>query len=469
MAKTRRPLLGFILSICMLSACGGNEVSNSSGSSTTELSFSTDAPTTMTVGETVAFADSLIGSEEAVTWAVDDPLIAEIDTSGNLKGLRNGVVEVRAISTEDSSNKATLYVTVSNRTGITVNVTQSVSTLKVGSTAQFKASVEGDSDSLGVTWYSSNTALAKVDATGLVTARQVGKVVITASSNANPEAKYNVSLEIQADDSGNTSSGEIESKNGYKLVFEDSFEGNWLNSNNWEVMQGDGSNYTGAGWGNGEQEFYRAENLKPVDGILNITAKRADSNKNKGMPYTSGRIRSYKKVAFAYGRIEAKISCPFGNGLWPAFWMLPDTEGLSTYGGWPNSGEIDIMEAKGRVKYSVDGTIHFADTNGDATYTNGTYVMPDNEDINGYHVYAVEWDEGQIRWYVDDQLYFTADATKNTWTMKTGTGTFPAPFDKPFHLLLNLAVGGNYDGYKMPSENEVPAVMKIDYVKWYQK
>ena len=150
--------------------------------------------------------------------------------------------------------------------------------------------------------------------------------------------------------------------------------------------------------------------------------------------------------------------------------MLPDFNDNNNYGGWPNSGEIDIMEAKGRIKYSIDGTLHYADENGEHTYNYGSYDFPLGEDITGFHTYAVEWEEGEIRMYCDsdDVPYKVFNSEQNKWPIKPGND-FPAPFDKNFHILLNMAVGGNYDGNRMPDLSDLPARMKVDYVKWYKK
>lgn len=457
MSKTTRRIYPLLAGAAIaLVSCGGNTTSS------VALEISSDTPTSMIVGESAQAKASL----SSVTWKGDDELVATVTSDGKITALRSGVFTLSATDKNDATKSVTSYVSVANDTKIAVTLSKKTTTLAVGSSFQFAASVANDSTNAGVGWQVNNDALATIDETGLLKVSHLGagKLVVTAYSKANPDKYVNAVLTLSG-----TEPGGLETADGYSLIFEDDFLGGRLNSNNWEPMTGDGSAYdVVSGWGNEEKEFYRADNIKLLDGTMLTTAKKANSAINKGMPYTSGRIRSKGKVAYRYGRIEAKLSNPFGNGLWPAFWMLPETEGTNAYGGWPNSGEIDIMEAKGRVKYSVDGTIHYAMSDGQATYNFGTYVFPTGEDINGSHVYAVEWDEQAIRWYCDGNLFHTCDSA-NPWTIKDGTGAFPAPFDKAFHIIFNLAVGGNYDGNKMPSSSEVPARLKVDYVKWFQK
>jgi len=264
---------------------------------------------------------------------------------------------------------------------------------------------------------------------------------------------------------GGNTSVDKSTNSGWQLVWSDEFDGDSLNAANWNIQTGDGTEYGIPGWGNNEQEWYQGDNISVSDGNLVITAREEASN---GYPYTSGRLRTNNKVDITYGRIEARIQVPAGQGLWSAFWMLPTD---SQYGGWASGGEIDIMEAvnPGLSENVVHGTIHY----GMAWPLNvsaGHHYEVDLTD--GFHEYAVEWEQGEIRWYVDGVHYHTVTAD-HWWSYFYGglesgyTSPANAPFDQDFHILLNLAVGGNWPGN--PDENTVfPAQMLVDYVRVYE-
>ena len=188
--------------------------------------------------------------------------------------------------------------------------------------------------------------------------------------------------------------------------------------------------------------------------MLVITAR--DESQGR-LNYTSARIHTRDRFAFKYGRIEARIRLPGGQGLWPAFWLLPQDD---VYGAWAASGEIDIMEAVNLGASggnSVFGTIHYGGEWPDNVSAGTEYVVP--TDASGeFHTYALEWDPTEMRWYVDDILY----AMQNSWS--TTTSPFPAPFDQPFYILLNVAVGGDFPG-NPNSSTEFPVTMEVDYVR----
>jgi len=192
------------------------------------------------------------------------------------------------------------------------------------------------------------------------------------------------------------------------------------------------------------------------NGMLVITAREEFSNSKN---YTSARINTRDRFAFRYGRIEARIRLPGGQGLWPAFWLLPQDD---VYGTWAASGEIDIMEAVNlgvAANNSVHGTLHYGGQWPNNVFTGSEYVVATDATAE-FHVYALEWDATEIRWYVDDVLY----ATQNSWS--TTGAPFPAPFDQHFHILLNVAVGGNWPG--APDASTVfPVTMEVDYVRVY--
>ena len=243
----------------------------------------------------------------------------------------------------------------------------------------------------------------------------------------------------------------------YTLVWNDEFDGTSLNESNWSYMYGDGSNYGNPGWGNGEAQFYTKNNTRVQNGQLIITAKAESLG---GKNYTSSRLRTAGKVYTTYGRIEASISLPAIAGMWPAFWMLPESD--TPYGGWAAGGEIDIMEAKGRVNTSTSGALHFGEV-GRSTYISNNQTFP-NQTFEGFHVYAIEWEEHEIRWYVDDRLFMICSSDQ-WWSANSDRDT--APFDVDFHILLNMAVGGHFDGYTLPPEGFESAEMCVDYVRIY--
>ncbi len=246
--------------------------------------------------------------------------------------------------------------------------------------------------------------------------------------------------------------------NGYTLMWEDDFDGDELDLSSWNYE------YHEPGWVNNELQEYTDsdDNIYLEDGKLIIQALKKEVGSE--VTYTSGRINTKDKHDYKYGKFEVRAKVPNGKGFLPAFWMMPTDENL--YGQWPKCGEIDIMEVLGDETDTVHGTLHFGEPH---TSTEGTYELVNGDFSSDFHVYSCEWEPGEIRFYVDGTLYYT----ENDWfTKRDGFGeiTYPAPFDQPFYLILNLAVGGNWPGN--PDEDAVfgeNARFVIDYVKAYQK
>jgi beta-glucanase (GH16 family) len=237
------------------------------------------------------------------------------------------------------------------------------------------------------------------------------------------------------------------------LVWSDEFDGTTLNTGKWGYDIGNGCPSL-CGWGNGELEYYtdREENVKLEGGNLIITALEESY---EGSDFTSGKILTRGLVSFSSGRMEASIKLPQGQGLWPAFWMLPEE---NTYGGWPLSGEIDIMEMLGQETNTSHGTIHYGGSWPFNMYTGESYNSPVPL-IDDFHIYAVEWNATSIDWYVDDVLFSSK--------LPSSLGNMPWRFDQDFYLILNVAVGGYWPGY--PDEStSFPQTMEVDYVRVYQ-
>ncbi|GAA5038512.1 hypothetical protein GCM10011506_36390 [Marivirga lumbricoides] len=226
----------------------------------------------------------------------------------------------------------------------------------------------------------------------------------------------------------------------WQLVWQDEFT-NGIGPD-WVFETGNG------GWGNNELQYYRSQNATVQNGNLVITAKQENFG---GSNYTSARMKTQGRKSFKYGRIEARMALPSGQGLWPAFWMLGSN---ITSVGWPACGEIDIMEHVNTAP-EVHGTIHWRDHNGD--YANyGGYT---NTNVGAYHVYSVEWNQNAIRWFIDGQQYHVVDISNGV------NGT--SEFQNNFFILLNLAVGGNWPGFSIDN-GALPAQMLVDYVRVYQ-
>lgn len=263
-------------------------------------------------------------------------------------------------------------------------------------------------------------------------------------------------------------SGKVpQTKGNWKLVWNDEFNGKKIDETKWGFQLGTGSQYGLEGWGNNELQYYTKENASVKKGNLVIEARKESKG---GMAYTSSRIRTMtedEQILYAptFGRIEARIQVPAGNGIWPAFWMLP---AVDKYGVWAASGEIDIMEIKGRLPNRAYGTVHFGQAWPGNKNTGSMYKFPDENDARTFHEYALEWEPGALRWYVDDNLFYE---TSSFYALDSEGNEFeyPAPFDVPFYIVLNLAVGGAFDDYRTPSDYEVPAQMLVDYVRVYEK
>lgn len=244
---------------------------------------------------------------------------------------------------------------------------------------------------------------------------------------------------------------------GYNLLWSDEFNGATLDEEIWsrEVRF--------PGWTNNELQEYTnsADNSFLRDGMLVL--KGIKTQKDGEDYYTSGKINSMSKAQFTYGKVVARAKVPEGQGLWPAIWMMPQDEGF--YGQWPKCGEIDIMEVLGSSPQKAYGTVHYgvphSEQQGFVELTDGTFA-------SDFHEYSVEWEPGEMRWYIDDKLYltvndwFSAPEGEDEWA-------FPAPFNQPFFVQLNLAIGGLWPGNPDETTDFSKAEFEVDYVRVYQK
>ena len=237
------------------------------------------------------------------------------------------------------------------------------------------------------------------------------------------------------------------------LVFEEDFSGSELDMSIWSYDIGDGSDQGIAGWGNDELQTYtdRPENIKVEDGKLIITARQESFD---GAGYTSARILTKEKLTQQYGRIEARMKMPWGRGLWPAFWMLgEDIDEV----GWPLTGEIDIMEYRGQDPTIVHASVHGPGYSAGQAITKTYNLVNDRLDTD-FHIFGIEWGEDFINFYVDDFLY-------SRTTPEDVTGAWV--FNKPFYLLINMAVGGTFVG-SPNSETQFPQTLEVDYVRIFE-
>lgn len=247
----------------------------------------------------------------------------------------------------------------------------------------------------------------------------------------------------------------------WKLVWSDEFNSNQIDRTKWNFALG------GIGFGNNELEYYtdRPQNASVENGSLIIKAVKEPY---MSCSYTSAKMTTQRKAFWTYGRFEIRAKLPSGKGIWPAFWLMPEDweSPNSEYGGWPSCGEADIMELIGSDPSTVFGTLHYGVP---WTHTGGSNTLPAGMSFSDdYHIFALEWEPGEFRWYVDGRLYLT----QNSWFGRRETEayeyTYPAPFDRDFFLQLNLAVGGNWPG-SPGSNTRFPQTLAIDYVRVYRK
>lgn len=243
-----------------------------------------------------------------------------------------------------------------------------------------------------------------------------------------------------------------QSYEGYSLLWQDEFEGTALSAD-WVYEIGDGCPNL-CGWGNNELQYYRRENATLKDGYLIIQAKQEEFG---GKNYTSTRLKTQGKKSFTFGRIDIRAVLPKGQGIWPAFWMLGES---ITDINWPASGEIDIMElvggdANGRNN-TVHGTIHY-DENGTYRYTGGKHTLSEGIFNDNFRVFSIVWDAEKIVWLLDNVEFHREDISP----------AYMDEFRKPFFLLVNLAIGGNWPG--SPDATTIfPQQLVVDYIRIFQ-
>lgn len=261
-----------------------------------------------------------------------------------------------------------------------------------------------------------------------------------------------------------------ELKNQWVQVWADEFNGDSLDRSKWAHEE------NGYGGGNNERQFYSTEPKCTVvkDGLLNINLFKEPHTTTDGktQPYKSARIRTLYRGDWKYGRFEVRAKLPSGEGIWPAVWMLPTN---SPYGTWAAGGEIDIIESRGSEVDRTIGTLHFGGTWPKNKYKGGNYKFPGKNAAEDFHVYAVEWEKDEIRWFVDGVKWQTIK--KEEWDSAAAPDSPTAPFDQPFHLIINLAADGHFFSGGDPAkrqttdnlkDSDFPQTMQIDYVRVFQ-
>lgn len=270
----------------------------------------------------------------------------------------------------------------------------------------------------------------------------------------------------------------------WTLVWADEFEGSELDRSKWDYDIGNGFydyrvHAWVPGWGNEELQYYTAEraNVEVRDSCVHL---RAIKESLHGCGYTSGRLKTRRRDGSAlftkqFGRFEFRARVPHGKGLWPALWMLPQDD---AYGGWAASGEIDVMEIVGEKPGECLGSVHFGSTFPKRELVTHVHKIPNGGTVADFHVYAVEWEPGEIRWLFDGETWATQSFWWSSSVTRNGKGVvarsardlnpWPAPFDQPFYLLMNVAVGGNFPGAPNAA-TRFPAELIVDYVRVYDR
>ncbi len=270
----------------------------------------------------------------------------------------------------------------------------------------------------------------------------------------------------------------------WKLVWRDEFEGDEVDATKWDFDIGNGffdyrTHTWIAGWGNEELQYYtrEPENVFVKSSLLTIRAMKESLH---GCGYSSARLKTRTRDGTSlfsklYGKVSIRAKVPHGKGLWPALWMLPQDD---KYGGWAASGEIDLMEIVGEKPHEVLSSIHFGSVFPERSLVTHVHPLPNGSTVADWHVYSVEWEPGEIRFYVDEtpthtlSFWWSCSLTKGEAGIvpkrPADINAWPAPFDQPFYMVMNVAVGGNFPGVPN-AQTQFPAELVIDYVRVYDK
>ena len=334
-----------------------------------------------------------------------------------------------------------------------LELNETAATLDVGESLQLSVTsfAPANADMSRVAWSVDNERVASIDATGKVTALAYGRTFAWAKVDG-VEEYCMVTVN--------------EPERNYKLVWEDNFDGTELNTAYWNYEEGGGRNQ--------EKQCYLQQNVSVENGYLVITGKKehwerptATGHVNE-YEYTSGRINTSGKAFIKYGKIEASISFPSGAGTWCAFWLMPNE---SVYGGWPRSGEVDIVEHVGSIPNRVSVAAHTNNRNGNVGSQGSAWNQTKTYDnvADHFHTYGIEWiDDYQNG---NDLLLFTFDGeevgrwSQTTWFNSTWQDW---PFDQDFYVILNMAIGGQFGGAEPIDDSIFPVQMKVDWVRMYE-
>ena len=373
------------------------------------------------------------GTATNIVWTSSNEEVASV-YYGVVTAKAIGKAEITATSGKVSA-KANVFVTGTD--GSSLRISPPVVTLRPGDTLNFSY---GNTYDLDVTWSSSEPSIATIDQKGHLTAVAPGNAIITLATNIE-SVTARVAVEHTWGD--------------YKLVWSDEFDGSALDETVWSYNTG------GSGWGNNEKQYYtsRPENIRVQNGMLEIEARKEQYENNE---YTSARIMSKNKKTFTYGKMAARIKFPGGKGTWPAFWMMGNT------GGWPNCGEIDIIEHIGSQDTRASFALHTVMKNGTKGNNWAKTHFFDYPLSADFHTYGIEWaqeeKEGKdvIRFFVDDVQY------AEVWEEQIDNNDYWS-FNKPFFFIINLAIGGNMGGQVDDAIFDQQRIMYVDWVRVWQR
>ena len=373
------------------------------------------------------------GTATNIVWTSSNEEVASV-YYGVVTAKAIGKAEITATSGKVSA-KASVFVTGTD--GASLRISPPLVSLHVGEQFDFKY---GNTFDLELSWSSSDPSVVHVTNTGHVTALKPGVSTITLST---PVESVTATVTVSHN------WGE------YQLVWSDEFNGNALDEGTWSYNTG------GSGWGNNEKQYYttRPENIRVQNGCLEIEARKEQYENNN---YTSARIMSKNKKTFTYGKMAARIKFPGGKGTWPAFWMMGNS------GGWPNCGEIDIIEHIGSQDTRASFALHTVMKNGMKGNNWANTHFFDYPLSADFHTYGIEWaqeeKEGKdvIRFYVDDVQY------AEVWEEQIDNNDY-WPFNKPFFFIINLAIGGNMGGTVDDAIFNQQRIMYVDWVRVWQR